>query len=74
MYERADIFLLSLDNMLLFVLLVTGTVEIQNIIENGICLQNQHIDSFYKHRLTYASVICLIIMLVCISCCHVFVD
>ena len=39
-------FMLSLENILIFALLVTGMVEIQNIIENGTCLQNPHIDSF----------------------------
>ena len=43
-------FILSLENMLIFALLpgvlVVVTVEIQNIIENGTCLQNPHIDSF----------------------------
>ena len=38
--------MLSLENMLIFSLLVKVMVEIQNIIENGTCLQNPHIDSF----------------------------
>ena len=40
--------MLSLENMLIFALLVKVkvTVEIQNIIENGTRLQNPRIDSF----------------------------